>query len=156
MSKAVLTIDDQIAAMAENWPQLKLADRKGTSALWRGPLRPLLQTFQIEIAFRTPAVIERLDNRRMQPKVKVLSPSLRTRRGDREGSLPHVYYVGPGPLDTVLCMFDPDSDEWSPFMSLAEKTVPWTIDWLTAYEGWRTTGEWTGTGKHIEQPALWS
>ncbi|WP_245493490.1 MULTISPECIES: hypothetical protein [unclassified Mesorhizobium] len=152
MSSEVFTIERQISAMADRWPQLVLATREGASATWRGPLRPLLQTFQVEITFRAPSIIEKLNNRRMQPRVKILTPQLRPRRGDPEGQLPHVYYIGCGPLDVVLCMFDPDSDEWSPFMSVAETTVPWAIDWLTSYEGWRATGTWTGTGKHIEQP----
>ena len=30
-------------------------------------------------------------------------------------------------------------------------TVPWTIEWLAAYEGWRTTGQWTASGRHLER-----
>jgi len=151
---AILTIDQQIASMAGTWPDFAVARREGASATWRGRLKPLLQTFTVEIAYRAPTVIELLNNRRLQPQVRILSPRLRPRRGDPEGQLPHVYYFGDGPLDVVLCMFDPDSDEWSPMMTLAETTAPWTIDWLTSYEGWRTTGEWTGGGKHLENPNL--
>lgn len=150
----ILTIDQQIASMAATWPDFAATWREGTSAVWRGKLKPLLQTFTVEIAYRAPAVIELLNNRRLQPQVRILSPRLRPRRGDPEGQLPHVYYVGDGALDVVLCMFDPDSDEWSPMMTVAETTVPWTIDWLTSYEGWRATGEWTGGGKHVENPVL--
>ena len=113
-----------------------------------------MQTFTIEISYRAPSVIELLDSRRLQPRVRILSPRLRPRRGDPEGQLPHVYYVGDDPLDVVLCMFDPDSDEWSPLMTIAETTVPWAIDWITSYEGWRATGKWTSGGKHLEKPVL--
>jgi hypothetical protein len=150
----IVGIDQQIAAMADKWPAVEVIRREGASATWRGPLRPLLQTFTIEISYRAPSVIELLDNRRLQPRVRILSPRLRPRRGDPEGQLPHVYYVGDGPLDVVLCMFDPDSDEWSPLMTVAETTVPWAIDWITSYEGWRATGTWTGGGKHLEKPVL--
>jgi hypothetical protein len=150
----IISIDQQIAAMADAWSALKLVRREGTSATWRGPLRPLFQTFVVEISYRAPLVIELLDNRRLQPRVRILAPDLRPRPRDAEGQLPHVYYVGNGALEVVLCMFDPESDEWSPMMTVAETTVPWTIDWITSYEGWRTTGEWTGGGKHLEQPAL--
>jgi hypothetical protein len=49
----------------------------------------------------------------------------------------------------VLCLFDPSACEWTPCDLLAETTVPWTIDWLACYEGWRATGEWTGGGRHL-------
>ena len=145
----IVSIDEQIAAMADAWPQLELVQRQRDSAIWGGPLRPLFQTFIIRISYRAPSVIELLDNRRLQPLVRVLSPALRPRSRSMEGQLPHVYYVGPDPLDVILCMFDPDSDEWSPMLKIAETTVPWTIDWIASYEGWRATGEWTGGGKHL-------
>jgi ParB/RepB/Spo0J family partition protein len=117
-------------------------------AAWRGPLRPLLQTYLVEIAYRAPAIIELLDVRVLQPRVRIVSPALRRRSGDPEGSLPHVYYSPSG--DVTLCLLDPDAGEWSPFDSLAQTTVPWVIDWLAAYEGWRATGEWTASGRHVE------
>ena len=148
------TINQQISEMQRLWPQMALVKRDGPRALWRGPLTPLLQTYEIQIAYRAPLIVERIDVRAMQPRVKVLRPALRPRPGDPEGRLPHVYYDGAGPNDVFLCLLDPDSDEWSPFDGLAQTTVPWTIDWLAAYEGWRATGHWTATGKHVEQPEL--
>jgi hypothetical protein len=82
----------------------------------------------------------------------VLSPPLRRRIGDPEGELPHVYYLDDG--DVILCMLDPGSNEWSPLDRLAETTVPWIIDWLASYEGWRATGRWTGSGRHVEQSRI--
>ena len=147
-----LTIEAQIAAMARIWPAFRLKHQSGQSAVWVGELRPLMQTFTIAMAYSAPTVVEVLDRRRMQPRVCVLHPYLRPRRQDPEGQLPHVYYTGSGPLDVVMCLFDPDSEEWSPAMALAETTVPWAIDWLAAYEGWRATGKWTATGKHLLDP----
>lgn len=144
----MMTMDAQIADMVSVWPELKLVGRNGATAVWRGPLRPLLQTFHVDIAYRAPFVIERLDLRILQPRVRVLSPPLRHRPGDPEGSLPHVYYGPDG--DVTLCMLDPDADDWSPSDSLAQTTVPWIIDWLAAYEGWRATGQWTASGRHVE------
>lgn len=143
-----MAIDPQIADMAAVWPELKLVGREGSSAAWHGPLRPLLQTFHVEIFYRAPLLIERLDTRILQPRVSVLSPPLRRRPGDPEGSLPHVYYSPDG--DVTLCMLDPDTDDWSPADSLAQTTVPWIIEWLAAYEGWRATGQWAASGRHVE------
>jgi hypothetical protein len=143
-----MTIDAQIEDMASLWPSFKLVGRDGPIAAWQGPVRPLLQTFIVEITYRAPLVIEQLNVRILQPRVRVLSPRLKPRPGDPEGSLPHVYYSRDG--DVTLCMLDPDSDDWSPFDSLAHTTVPWIIEWLAAYEGWRATGQWTTSGCHVE------
>lgn len=144
-----LSIDTQIEAMARLWPTFKLVRREGAAALWQGAVRPLLQTYQVGVFYRAPLMVERYSVRIVQPRVEILSPALRPRRGDTEGMLPHVYY-GPGG-EVTLCMLDPDSTEWSPSDLLAETTVPWITDWLAAYEGWRATGEWTGTGRHVER-----
>lgn len=144
-----MTIEAQIADMVCVWPELKLVGREGASAVWRGPLRPLLQTFHVDIAYRAPVVIELLNVRVLQPWVRVLSPPLRYRPGDLEGRLPHVYYGSGG--EVTLCMLDPDGDDWSPADSLAQTIVPWIIEWLAAYEGWRATGQWTASGRHVER-----
>ncbi|MDI1328286.1 MAG: hypothetical protein PSV23_15945 [Brevundimonas sp.] len=141
-------IETQIADLARLWPQLALAARAGDRAVWQGPLKPLLQTFQVRIVYRAPLIIERPDVSNTQPEVTVLTPPLRRRPGDAEGALPHVYYREDGSV--VLCMLDPDADDWSPADSLAETTVPWIIEWLAAYEGWRATGQWTASGRHVE------
>ncbi len=144
-----LSIDTQIEAMARLWPTFKLVRREGAAALWQGAVRPLLQTYQVGVFYRAPLMVERYSVRIVQPRAEILSPALRPRRGDAEGMLPHVYYGPDG--EVTLCMLDPDSSEWSPADLLAETTVPWITDWLAAYEGWRATGEWTGTGRHVER-----
>ena len=143
-----LSIEAQIERMRSAWPQFALTWHDGSVARWRGPLRPLLQTYVIDILYRAPALIERLEAALHQPRVSVVSPALRHRPGDREGALPHVYY---GKDDAVtLCLLDPQAGDWSPCDHLAETTVPWTIEWLAAYEGWRATGTWTASGRHVE------
>lgn len=143
-----LSIDAQIERMRSVWPEFALTGHDGSVARWRGPLRPLLQTYVIDILYRAPALIERFDAAFHQPRVSVVSPALRRRRGDREGALPHVYY---GKDDAVsLCLLDPQAGDWAPCDHLAETTVPWTIEWLAAYEGWRATGTWTASGRHVE------
>ncbi len=154
MIRGPLSIDEQTAAMATTWPKFQLVQREGNAGMWSGPLRPLFQTFWIQILYRAPSVIEAVSLRDSQPRVKIITPQLRPRRNDPEGLLPHVYYGGSDIADVFLCMFDPESNEWSPNMSLAETTVPWTIDWLASYEGWRATGVWTGGGKHLDNPVL--
>lgn len=147
------SIDWHIAEMAETWPTFRVVKREGNAAVWGGTLRPRLQTYTLRLAYRAPLAVQMLDARRLQPHVRIVTPQLRPRPGDAEGSLPHVYYAGDDPLDVVLCMFDPDSAEWGPTMNIAQTTVPWAIDWLASYEGWRATGVWTGGGRHVEATA---
>lgn len=142
------SIDDQISAMAETWPGFELVGRDGDRAHWRGVLQPLLQRYQIQILYRAPRLIERLDARIHQPHVSILQPQLKPRPGDPEGRLPHVYYSKDG--NVSLCLLDPDARDWSPADLISQTTVGWTIEWLAAYEGWRATGKWTASGRHVE------
>lgn len=141
-------IDAQIEAMRAVWPHFQLVSRVGDVAMWEGSVRPLLQAYRIRVVYRAPMFIEILDPRRLQPRVSILAPALRPRPGDPEGRLPHVYY---GPNNEVtLCILDPDGGDWSPADLVAETTIPWSIEWLAAYEGWRATGKWTASGRHVE------
>lgn len=146
----VLDVDAQIEAMRAIWPEFALVAREAETAMWEGPVRPLLQTYRVGILYRAPLLIENLNSRRLQPRVSILSPALRPRPGDPEGRLPHVYY-SPGGVVT-LCLLDAMAGDWSPADLIAETTVPWTIEWLAAYEGWRATGKWTASGRHMEAP----
>lgn len=141
-------ISEQIEAMRAIWPTFELVRKVDRAAEWRGPVRPLLQQYQISVIFRVPLLIEKLDARLLQPRVSVLSPRLRPRPGDPEGRLPHVYYGPSG--EVTMCLLDPDADDWSPADLIAETIVPWAIEWLAAYEGWRATGQWTASGRHVE------
>ncbi len=145
----IRSIEQQIEAMAAIWPAFKMMGQEGRRALWRGPVRPLLQTYQVGIVYEAPVAPMNIPIRRLQPVVKILHPELRPRPGDPEGRLPHVYYSGAA-NDVSLCLLDPDGGDWSASDLLAETTVPWTIDWLAAYEGWRATGTWTAPGRHME------
>jgi len=139
----------QIAAMRAVWPSFQVAARDSQTVAWQGSVRPLLQTYLVGILYRAPTPIERLDAAWLQPRVSILSPALRPRPGDPEGQLPHVYYGPAG--EVTLCLLDSEAKDWSPMDLVAETTVPWTIEWLAAYEGWRATGTWTASGRHVER-----
>jgi hypothetical protein len=143
------SIDEQIEAMQSAWPSFEAARRTDRAATWVGGLRPGLMTYRIEIDYQVPLIIELINPLRQQPRVRVLSPTLKHRRGDPQGELPHVYWDDPE--RPALCLFDHEGRQWSPTDLLADTTVPWTIDWLACYEGWRATGEWAGGGRHITQ-----
>lgn len=141
------SIDDQIRAMRESWPLLESAWLDERTAVWRGPLRPLLMTYQVQILYRAPPVIELINPMRQQPEVRVLNPLLKKMQSS-EGALPHVYWDDPD--RPMLCLFDAEAAQWSPCDLISRTTVIWTLDWLACYEGWRATGEWTGGGRHAD------
>lgn len=45
-----------------------------------------------------------------------------------------------------LCLYLPNSGEWTPEMPIAVTIVPWASVWLYFYEFWYATGEWLGGG----------
>lgn len=72
------------------------------------------------------------------PRVWVLDPPLKPREED--GCIPHMYE------QERLCLYLPNSGEWSGEMSLAHTIIPWIADWLFYYEVWHATGKWLGGG----------
>ena len=56
------------------------------------------------------------------PEVVVVSPDLNELAAGRH--LPHVYSTKP----VRLCLFDPQTAEWSPSASIADTIVPWIYD----------------------------
>lgn len=78
------------------------------------------------------------------PEVVVVSPDLNELADGRH--LPHVYSTKP----VRLCLFDPQTAEWSPGASIADTIVPWTYEWLFYFEEWLVSDEWKGGGRHPE------
>jgi hypothetical protein len=137
MLAALLSIDEQVAAMKGTWPQFaaRRVDRRAQSARWVGSVRPQYACYSLEIRYELGSF----------PEVRVLSPELIRMPGNVEGQLPHVY---PPAEDPTLCLFDPRELEWSPAMTIAGTTLPWSLDWLACYELWLMTGRRTGGGRH--------
>ncbi|KQT51188.1 hypothetical protein ASG43_21525 [Aureimonas sp. Leaf454] len=131
--------------MLGRWPSFDLVRRSKDMAAWRGALKPIFVQYEIGIFYRVPGILE-APSHRHQPIVRVLSPRLKPRADDPEGNLPHVY--PDGTASPPLCLFDLEAREWNAWKLLAETTVPWAIDWLACYEGWRATGTWAGGGRH--------
>lgn len=136
--------------MRSRWPSLRVTRIGQRAARWQGELKPLLRSYEVLVDYRAPTIIEQIDPLRQQPRVRVIAPLLKPRWGSSEGPLPHVYWDDE--LSPALCLFDHETNEWTPFHLLAETTIPWTLDWLGCYEGWRATGEWTGGGRHAPPP----
>lgn len=137
-----LSIYAQVEAMRKQWSNLDLIDRQRNLAHWEGELCPLRKTYRVAILYQ----LSKPRNRTSGPLVTVTDPLLRRRSADPKKPIPHVYGNRESPELPFLCLFNPHADEWHPRQKIAGTIVPWTVYWLTCYEGWLATGEWTGGG----------
>lgn len=142
------SIDEQIAAMAEDWPELELRHREDRGALWEGDLHADKRAHRVRILYRAPLAIEAFDLRDVQPFVQVVEPLLEQHADYEEGPIPHVYWTKKYPDMPYLCLFSPSGREWTPGDLLSRTTVYWTCEWLYFYEGWLVTRRWLGGGRH--------
>jgi len=76
------------------------------------------------------------------PDVVITAPDLNDLARGRY--LPHVYSAKP----VRLCLYDPQTDEWSPTVSFTDTIVPWTYLWLDYFEEWLVSDVWKGGGRH--------
>jgi hypothetical protein len=143
-----LSADAQIELMGLDYPDLAVLHATPWSILWRGLLTPYSQPYVVQLhycAFSLP--LAAIKSKTVH--VEVLSPILRPRRGTAYPEIPHIF---PNPIDRKfprLCLHMPH--EWNPAMSIADTIVPWTVEWLAAYEGWRAIGIWSAGGHNSER-----
>lgn len=116
--------------------------------LWEGSLRPLSQTYTVQVLLLGRKEGRKGNLRQSLPIVTVVNPLLHKRSDHPSGPIPHHYPNSRNPKLPFLCLYDPATREWHPGLAVARTIIPWTIDWLACYEGWLATGEWTGGGRH--------
>lgn len=145
----ILSTWDQTELMRKKWPTFKVFLRTRLYVLWEGSLRPLCQTYTVQVLLQREKNYNKSDLSRIpRPRVTVINPLLHRRPENPSDPIPHHYPNQVHPQLPILCLYDPDTREWHPGLAIAKTIVPWTIDWLTCYEGWLATGEWTGGGRH--------
>jgi hypothetical protein len=142
------TIDEQILAMAAQWPEFAIIKRTETSATWEGPLAPDGRQHLVRVHYRVPFVLENISVKNAQPRVQVIAPRLEPHVDYELGPIPHVYV---NPIDKTLpflCLFSPEFQQWSCRDLIADTTIFWAYEWLWFYEGWLAIGKWRGGGRH--------
>lgn len=154
MAPGLISIDSQIAAMAERWPTFDMVGKNDRCATWEGVLDPVRKQYRVRLGYEVPLAIENFSILNVQPRVQILSPLLERHPEHDEGPIPHVYLNRKEQSLPYLCLFDPFNGEWTPSDLLAETTVPWTSRYLYFYEGWLLTGKWSGGGRHPTQEEL--
>ena len=144
----VLSIKEQIDLMSKRWPQFKVSWPTKWFVSWEGVLCPLNKRYVIRVVYCLGANLGPVEISPKLPQVQVLSPVLEGRPEDPKEPIPHHYPNLGDPVHPILCLYDPRKGEWNPSDYIGETILPWVINWLACYEGWRATGEWTGGGNH--------
>ena len=144
----VLSIKEQIDLMNKRWPQFKVSWPTKWFVSWEGVLCPLNKEYVVQVVYCLGANLGSVEILLKLPQVRVLSPVLERRPENPGESIPHHYFNSGDPSHPILCLYEPRKKEWKFNDYIAETILPWTINWLACYEGWRATGEWTGGGNH--------
>lgn len=143
-----MPMEHQIALMGRSFPDFALRFHGGWHVIWEGSLRPLAQTYRMQVSYLNKRRLGSIELRPWFPQVWLIHPRLEKRSDAPDEPIPHLYAPAAGDFThSSLCLFDPEKNEWSSDMAVAETTVPWAIDWLVSYEGWHATGEWRGGGR---------
>jgi hypothetical protein len=148
ISAIPLSLREQIGTISTRYPQFILLSGAGWLLLWHGEIRPLAQSYQIQLLYSTVA-LPFAGIGAFVPHVEVIDPVLVPYAGEKSTIIPHVFPNKVMPDRPRLCLYR--QKEWTPFTSLADTIVPWTIEWLIGYEGWRATGEWLAGGHGTER-----
>lgn len=144
----MLSIWKETELMRKEWPIFKVLERNRWFVLWEGALRPLSQTYMVQVSLQRNQNCNKANFPKTLPEVTVIDPPLHRRLEDPSDPIPHHYPNQVRLERPILCLYDPATREWHSGCSVARTIIPWTIDWLACYEGWLATGEWTGGGRH--------
>jgi hypothetical protein len=147
-----LSVEEQDERLRAECPEFKLVASAGWIGVWHGTLRPICQTYRVQIVYFARRFFDGWVLENPYECVTVLDPPIGPNpRGTREPPQ-HVYRLGYPPAFPRLCIFDPAQREWRPDEYIVDKIIPWTIKWLLFHEHWVATGEWKGGGRHPEGP----
>jgi hypothetical protein len=137
--------DAQLKAMVAQWPDFQGRKLGDGTLVWRGPLRPKAQFYDVCLFWKPRAMV--------LPYVMVVDPPLQPRAEGTFAEIPHLIFDRNDPAGSGLCLFDPEGGEWSPARLIAETTIHWTAEWLAYYELWHLTGEWLAPSVGYESAA---
>lgn len=147
-----LSVREQDRGFRAEFPAFKLVTDLDFMAVWEGPLTPICQTYIIRIVYFARRYFGRFHFTNPSVSIIVLDPSIGPDpRGTGEPPQ-HVYRLGCPPAFPRLCVFDPQTDEWTREKSIADVLMPMVIKWFVFHEDWVTTGIWRGGGRHPDVP----
>jgi hypothetical protein len=122
--------------MAVRWPNFDHEVDQNGYVEFIGAVRPFQKEYEIGIWWKVGS--------EFKPWVYLINPRLTPRVGQSYEQIPHLLYYEKNPEMSGLCLFDPDGDEWSNKLLIANTTLPWAVEWLQFYEFWHFDGIWRG------------
>ena len=144
----MMSMQEQMQRMRKLYPGFEVVFDAEWHVVWDGCVRPIAKTFRVQIGLTLKDWLGEMRINSRYPQVWMIEPKLVVVSDTSTQSLvPHIYPNTSDLTKSSLCLFDPAQREWTRDMAIADTTLPWTIDWLTSYEGWLATGEWTGGGR---------
>src|SRR6187399_3246303 len=118
------TIEEQIRAMAFQWPGFNVIEHANGCVTWQGILAPDKRKHLVRVRYCIPgSLLENVSLRALQPRVRVVEPLLEHHDDYEQSPIPHVYWSKEYPTMPSLCLFSPSGREWSPDDLLADTTV---------------------------------
>lgn len=128
----------QIGQLKRYFPSGRVINETMDSLTWEVQLQPteLSRLYTIRLKYKVddfPAVY--------------VTDSFPLERYSGKDLLEHVYSTS----KQKLCLFKPDTKEWTSDKMIAKTVIPWAAEWLQFYELWLATGDWYGEGSHPEK-----
>lgn len=135
----------QRARIDARWPHFQFQSLQGAMVSWQGLLRGFQKQHLVEVFWDA--------ERPEKPYVVLRDPALCPREGKTFAEIPHLLFYPERPEFSGLCLFDPNCEEWSNRMLIADTTIVWAAEWLLYYELWHFDGVWRGGGVGPESVA---
>src|SRR5262249_53838732 len=135
----------QKSEISRKWSEFRVTLEAPWMVRWVGPIRPIAQTYEVEVEFTPGLRRDDLHFPRKPPRIRVLSPRIERRPETPLDRVPHLYREA---HPAELCIYYPPGGEWHEMDSIADTLLPWACEWCARYELWRATGMWTGPGEH--------
>ncbi len=140
------SVGAQLARM-KRWPSFEIINSREGIISWVGSLRGFQLFYKVGVLWDPSLTV--FD----RPYVLLLNPELKPRLNGSFEEIPHLMYCAERPDQSGLCLFDPEGNEWSSHMLIADTTIPWAAKWLYFYELWHYDGVWRGGGVGFESIA---
>jgi hypothetical protein len=145
-----LSVREQDARMRAEFPGFRLTLDLGFMGVWEGSLTPICQTYTIRITYFARVFFENYTLANPVVSIVVLDPPIGPDpRGTGEPPQ-HVYRWQQPPEFPLLCVYDPQTEEWTREKSIADVLMPMIIKWFFFHEDWVVDGIWRGGGRHPE------
>jgi hypothetical protein len=139
---------EQVAAVREEWPSFYVVHSTPWIVLWNGLLKPYCCEYEVQLLYSAVSLPSAgIEARAVH--VEVINPLVGRRPAQPDVPIPHIYRNHVLLTRPRLCLHKPN--EWNSSMLISRTIIPWTNEWLVAYEGWRATGEWFAGGHNTER-----